>query len=98
MPERSTLNQVVQIGVESTAGTAVAPTTVLAAMSIEPSPTAQVDQFRPAGQKYRSLTALGKEWTEAALSGRLTYNEIVIPFSSAIDTATIHRVSPLSLS
>jgi hypothetical protein len=88
MAERSTLNQVVQIGVETTSGTSVAANKRLTALSIEPSPSVEVDQFRPAGQKYQSFTALSKEWTQANLSGRLTYTEIIYLLSSIIDTTT----------
>jgi hypothetical protein len=89
MPERSSLNQVVQIGVETTSGTAVAASKRLTALSIEPSVNADIDTFRPAGQKYASLTSLGREWIEADLSGRATYTEIIYPLSSVVDTATI---------
>ena len=89
MAERSTLTQIVQIGVESTPGTSVAATKRLAALSIEPSPTVEIDQFKPSGQKFKTFTALGKEWVTASLSGRATYNEIVYALSSVINTATI---------
>lgn len=89
MPERSSLNQVVQVGVETTAGTAVAANKRLTALSIEPTISSEIDTFRPTGQKYNSLTALSKEWTEADLSGRATYTEIIYPLSSVINTATM---------
>ena len=89
MAERSTLNQIVQLGVETTPGTVATVTKKLAAASIEPSPQVEVDQFRPAGQKFKTFTALGKEWATASLSGRLTYNEIVYLLSSVVSSATI---------
>jgi len=89
MAERSALNQVVQIGVETTPGTAVAATKKFNAVGIEPSPSLEVDQFRPAGQKYRSLATLNKEWTQASVAGRGTYTELVYLLSSIVDTATI---------
>jgi hypothetical protein len=89
MPERSSLNQVVQVGVETTPGTSVAANKRLTALSIEPSISAEIDTFRPAGQKYQSLTALGKEWVEADISGRATYTELIYPLSSVINTATM---------
>jgi hypothetical protein len=89
MAERSALNQVVQIGVESTPGTSVAAGRRLQAIGIEPSPSVEMDQFRPMGQKYRAITTLGKEWVEASISGRGSYTELVYLLSSVVDTATI---------
>lgn len=88
MAERATISQVVQIGVETTPGTAVAAARRLQALSIEPSVSADVNVFRPMGQKYPALASLGREWVEADLSGRATYDEIVYPLSSVLHTAT----------
>lgn len=90
MAERSSLNQVVQMALESTPGTAV--TTgfrQFQSIGVSPSVAVEVDQFRPAGQKYKGFTTLGKEWTTASISGRATYTELVYFLSSVIDTATI---------
>lgn len=89
MAERSSLNQVVQLGVEATPGTSVAANKRLQSIGIEPSPSVEIDQFRPAGQKYRAITALGKEWTEASVTGRGSYTEIVYMLSSVMTTAVI---------
>lgn len=89
MAERTSIAQVVQVGVESTAGTEVACRKLLTALSIEPSASVEVDQFRPMGQKYKTFTAIGKDWTTASLGGRLTYTEIIYPLSSVIDVATV---------
>lgn len=82
MAERTTLNQTIQIGKETTEGTAVAATKQMAAMSIEPSPNTEVDTFRPAGQKFSAFTTLGKEWVQANVSGKATYTELVYPLAS----------------
>lgn len=89
MPERSSLNQISQIGVETVPGTAVAATKRLQSISIEPSIAAEVDQFRPVGSKYRSIANLGKEWVEASIGGRADYNELPYIFSGAINTGVI---------
>lgn len=88
MPERSSISQVVQIGVEATPGTAVAATKRLRSLGIEPSPNIETSQFRPAGSKYKTLAPIGKEWAEASLSGRATYDEILYPLSSVLTTPT----------
>lgn len=89
MAERSSLNQVVQIGVETTPGTAVAASKRLQSIGIEPSVSVELDTFRPSGQKFAALTTLGKEWTESALAGRGSYTEIIYPLSSVLNTAVI---------
>lgn len=89
MPERSSLNQVVQVGVETTAGTSVAATKRFQSIGIEPSPSVEMDQFRPAGQKFRAITTLGKEWTEAGIAGRGSYTEIIYLLSSVLNTGVI---------
>ena len=89
MAERSSLNQVVQIGVETTAGTGVATTKRFQSIGIEPSPTVELDQFRPSGQKFRSLATLNKEWVTASISGRPTYTEVIYILSSLLDVAVI---------
>lgn len=89
MPERSALNQVVQIGVESTRGTSVASRRRLQSIGIEPTPDVEMDQFRPMGQKYRAITTLGKEWTTASITGRGSYTELVYLLASVVDTPVI---------
>lgn len=89
MPERSSLNQVVQIGVETTPGTSVAASKRLQSISIEPSPSVEMDQFRPTGSKYNTLSTLSKEWTEASVTGRATYSEIIYVLSSVLTTGVI---------
>lgn len=89
MTERSSLNQVIQLGVETTHGTAVYASKKLQSIGIEPSPTVEMDQFRPAGQKYKAITTLGKEWTEASITGRGSYTEIVYALASVVSTPVI---------
>lgn len=96
MPEVATVNNVVQVGVESTPGTSVAANKLLQTLSIEPSVSAEIQTFRPAGAKYVTLAALGKEFVEAKLSGQATYTEIVYPLSSVLVAATPTQISPPS--
>lgn len=89
MPERSSLNQVVQLGVEATPGTPVAATKRLQSIGIEPTVEAAVDEFRPAGQKFRALTTLGKEWSTSGISGRGSFTELIYLLSSVMTTGII---------
>ncbi len=87
MAERDSINQVVQIGVESTAGTAVAANKKFQATSITPGIRAEINTFRPQGGKFSTVAALGKEWSEAGIAGPLTYTEIVYLLSSILNYA-----------
>lgn len=84
MAERSSLTNIVQIGVEATPGTSVSPTKRLTSVGIEPTVNAEIADFKPAGSKYRSITALGKEWVEASVSGQPTYGEMLYPLASIL--------------
>lgn len=84
MPERATLLQTTQIGVETTMGTAVAANKLLLGTSIESKIEAEVKTYRPFGQKFATVTALGKEWASASLSGPLTYTDWTYLMASAI--------------
>lgn len=112
MAEISALSQIVQIGVEANnaRGTAVAATKRLQSVSIRPGIKVKSNRFRPQGQKYASLVTLGKEWSEAAIAGAPTYDELLYllggvfcePVSAAImdgatpTTAHRHTFEPSS--
>lgn len=85
---RSTVSQVVQIGVETTPGTAVSSNRLLQSMSIEPAVKAEVATFRPAGGKFPTVAALGKEWVEAKISGQPTYTELIYPLCGVLRNVT----------
>lgn len=89
MTERSSLNQVIQLGVEATPGTAVYARRKLQSIGIEPSVSVEMDQFRPAGQKYKAITTLGKEWSESAVSGRGSYTELAYVLASVVSAPVI---------
>lgn len=93
MPERSSLNQMIQIGVESTPGTGVVATKRLSALSVEPSPSITNNTFRPTGSKFNALSALGKEWTTSSLSGSATYTELVYALASVVGNQNVANAS-----
>ncbi|NPV85985.1 MAG: hypothetical protein HPY45_08265 [Anaerolineae bacterium] len=86
MAERASVFQGVQIGVETSGS--VAADKKLNSLSIEPGIKAEVEMFRPMGSKYPTLSALGKEWVEAKLSGQPTYSEIIYPLSSLVNATS----------
>lgn len=83
---RATVFEAVQFGVESAYGTAAVPNRQALAMSIEPTPSIDVRTFRPRGNKHTTVTAKGKDYTTAKVSGLGTYTEIIYPFAAHLCT------------
>jgi hypothetical protein len=92
MPERSSVAQVSQIGVEATPGTAVAATRRLGSINLTPSISAENEPFRPEGLKFPTVMVPNKEWATVDVGGVPTYEEVVVPLSGAADVATIAQV------
>lgn len=83
---RTTVTQVSQIGVESASapGVAVAANKLLQSVGFTPSHQANIDTFGPSGQKYDSITAMNREWTELGVAGQPTYDELPYVLASVI--------------
>jgi len=96
MSERSSVTQSVQIGVETTPGTAVAATKRLGSMGFAMGPQTKFNELRPTGQKYPSLEILGQEWTEAGLDGSPVYTELPYAFSSVINSGSATEIMDTS--
>ncbi len=88
MTEKSSVFQTVQIGVETTPGVAVAADKKLVAVSLLPAVKSEADSFKPLGMKYPSFVTLNKEWSEAKVEGKLTYNEILYLLASLLSEPT----------
>lgn len=88
MGEKATIFQTVQIGIETTSGTPVAANKKLLTTSLVPSVKTEADTFRAMGNKYPSFAVLNKEWSEASIEGKLTYNEILYLLSSLLSQPT----------
>src|SRR6266516_5722730 len=75
--ERSSINQTLQFGLETTPGTNVAANKLLQCFAIVFGPMADVAPFAATGRKYPSIVIENTEWVEITLSGILDYNGIV---------------------
>jgi len=84
MPERASVSQAVQLGVEVTPGTTVPANKLLNSLGIEPGIQVDMQEFRPTGQKFASIITPGKEWVEASLSGVGSYTELAYLFSGIL--------------
>ncbi len=86
---RSSVFEAIQIGVETTPGTAVAANRILEALGIgDPSPQGSYSPFRPEGSKFITLMRKGKEHTTLPYTMALDYANIVYVLSSLIGTVT----------
>lgn len=92
MPERSTIAQAIQIGVETVPGTPVAATSRLGGLNITPAPSVEASAFRPTGLKFPALVSLNREWAEFTVDGTPTYEETAKMLSNCIGTPTIVQV------
>jgi hypothetical protein len=84
MAEVSVNSRVVQIGAETTPGTAVPALKRLRSLSITPSPQVEVELFRAAGSRFDSVQAVSKEWMSAQISGKAVYDELPYLFASLL--------------
>lgn len=89
MADRMLVSEQVQIGIESTAGTAVVPTIQFGGLNIDIDTALEVDEFKPSGQLPVAIVAPRQEWAEGSLSGFPTYTEIAYPISNVLGAATI---------
>lgn len=84
MTERATTFQTVQVGLESTPGTAVAAGKLLQASDVALHIKNRGTAFRPAGQKFTTVVAPGAEWSEGKWAMPVvTYDEIVYWLSAS---------------
>ncbi len=89
MAENATINQVAQIGVESTEGTAVAASKLLPSLSINVSPAPTIQQIQTQGYKVPTGVALGKEWSAIDVSSEaITYDELTYLLNMLLVAAT----------
>lgn len=84
MAERSAIFESVQIGKETTAGTAVAAGKKLLATSFEVGPNIEVDIFRPMGYKFNTIASLNQESVEGDISGAMSYTDLIYLFASLV--------------
>lgn len=88
MGELAWASQTVQLGVESTPGTAVAANKKPASMSITGGVKFESEPFVAAGNKYASFVIPGREWAEWKLAGMPTYGELPYLLASIFKTVT----------
>src|SRR6266567_8438388 len=95
MANRATINVKTQVGVESTAGTAVAANKVLQAFDFKTGIKPAITMIGASGRKYDSSQEENKEWMAGTLSGSMDFNHLPYLLSSAwgIITPAAHGAS-----
>ena len=88
MPEVASIFSGVQIGAETTSGTAVSASKLLNYLSLEPGIALEFNKFRPMGQVVASAVTPGKDSTEWTVSGAGSYSELIYPFCSVLTNTT----------
>lgn len=73
---RPSISQGVQLGAETTEGTSVAANRKLQSIGMMLSPKAEIAGFRPSGNKYRTVHAVGKEYSAVSIEGQPTFDEL----------------------
>jgi hypothetical protein len=89
MPERATVYEGLQLGVESTAGTAVPALKRLRGLELEITPQMPTEALRPMGNKFSTDVVRQKEHCEGTLRGQVCYTDLVYLLSSLLCEATV---------
>lgn len=87
--ERTTINQRVQIGAESTTalGTNVPAGKLLECFDWVFGVEADVNLYRPTGHKYENVQEENTEWASCTVGGNLDYNGVIYPLASVMGSA-----------
>jgi len=88
-PERSTINQTLQFGLEATPGTNVPANKLIQCFAVTFGPMADVAEFSATGRKYPTIVIENSEWVEGTLTGSLDYNGIVYALAGVSGAPTI---------
>lgn len=75
--ERNTLNQRVQIGDETTPGTAVSADKLLENLTFSLTPKPEIKTYRGTGRRWPSSAAMNREWAEGKFEGDLDYQDFI---------------------
>jgi hypothetical protein len=84
MPERTAVTQLLQVGRETTPGTAVAANKLLPSLMLTTGIDGTFTEVRSSGYKYPADEVIGKEWATSKISGAPTYDELTYLLASVL--------------
>jgi hypothetical protein len=93
MPERSYRTQGTQVGLEVTAGTAVAANKRFQSIDFNLGGRGETVQFKPQGNKFNTVVAPAREWSEFDITGNPVYDELQYVFAGLIGAPVITTVN-----
>lgn len=85
---RAAISQGVQIGAETTEGTSVAANRKLQSIGFELGIATEIAGYRPSGSKYKTIHAMGKDWTAGKITGQPAYDELAHLFCGLLKNVT----------
>src|SRR5437763_248464 len=88
-PERQTVNQTLQFGLEATNGVNVPANKLLQCFDITLGPMSDVTHFTPTGRKYPSTVIENSEWVEGSMTGVMDYNGLAYVLAGVCGAPTI---------
>jgi hypothetical protein len=89
MAERTLVTDVVQLGIETTPGTAVPANRQLPTLELNPGVDSSFTNVRPSGSKFNTLNVIGKEWSTATFKmGAVTYDELTYILAAFLNAPT----------
>jgi hypothetical protein len=86
---RAFVNQGIQVGKETTPGTAVPGNKLLRSLSFNLSPKQEANAYRAHGFKLTTASQIHRIWSEGPIEGPLDFNEVVYILSTILGTAVI---------
>jgi len=91
MPDNSKIFQNLQLGLETTPGTAVAADKLLLDMKIMTDMDGDIASFSPSGNRFQTIKQPNKEWGTAKVEGKAGYNTLTYIFQSLMKKVTPTR-------
>lgn len=84
MAERTSVTQILQLGLETTPGTSVPAGKLLPSLQLTTGVDGSFTEVRASGFKYSTDQVIGKEWSTSKISGMPTYDELIYLLSSVL--------------
>ena len=97
MPDRADILELVQVGKETTFGTAVTGSKKLLAMTLDLDPKIPTEEVRGRGYKAPVGTVVGKEQTDLNFSGPAAYNDLLYVFATSLEQPAVSTPNKLGV-
>jgi hypothetical protein len=89
MPDRALVQEIIELGVETTPGTAVASAIKLSGLQVDLGTSLELDRIAPMGNLWDTIAAPRQEWGVGSIAGFPTYPELAYVFSNVLGAAVV---------